>query len=98
MNNMAQRPEVEGFFDEATSTVTFVVKDPDSMACAVVDSVLDFDYSSGRIAFDHADAIIAYVRDKGWQVEWLIETHAHADHLSAAGCGAGVRSADAHRR
>ena len=72
------------FFDPATNTISYIVRDPQSKACAIIDSVMDFDYSSGRISFEHADAIIAHVRDKGWQVEWLIETHAHADHLSAA--------------
>ena len=77
-------PDVVPFFDPATNTISYIVRDPQSKACAIIDSVMDFDYSSGRISFEHADAIIAYVRDKGWQVEWLIETHAHADHLSAA--------------
>ena len=77
-------PDVVPFFDPATNTISYIVRDPQSNACAIIDSVMDFDYSSGRISFEHADAIIAYVRDKGWQVEWLIETHAHADHLSAA--------------
>jgi len=77
-------PEVVPFFDAATNTISYIVRDPHSTACAIIDSVMDFDYSSGRISFDHADAIIAYVREKDLQVEWLIETHAHADHLSAA--------------
>ena len=77
-------PDVVPFFDPATNTISYIVRDPQSKACAIIDSVMDFDYSSGRISFEHADAIIAHVRDKGWQVEWLIETHAHADHLSAA--------------
>ena len=77
-------PDVVPFFDPATNTISYIVRDPQSNACAIIDSVMDFDYSSGRISFEHADAIIAHVRDKGWQVEWLIETHAHADHLSAA--------------
>jgi glyoxylase-like metal-dependent hydrolase (beta-lactamase superfamily II) len=77
-------PEVVPFFDPATNTISYIVRDPGSTACAVIDSVMDFDYASGRISFEHADAIIAYVKDQGWQVEWLIETHAHADHLSAA--------------
>ena len=78
------RPEVTAFFDPATNTISYVVRDPASTACAVVDSVMDIDYAAGRITFDHADAIIAFVRRENLQVEWLIETHVHADHLSAA--------------
>lgn len=78
------KPEVKAFFDEATFTVTFVVKDPTSTACAVVDSVLDFDYASGRTNTASADAVIAYIRAAGLTVEWILETHVHADHLSAA--------------
>lgn len=78
------KPEVVPFFDPATNTISYIVRDPNSTACAVVDSVMDFDYASGRISFEHADAIITHIQDKGWKLEWLIETHAHADHLSAA--------------
>ena len=78
------KPDVKAFFDEATFTVTFVVKDPESQACAIVDSVLDFDYASGRTDTRSADAVIAHVRDEGLEVEWILETHVHADHLSAA--------------
>lgn len=77
-------PEVSGFFDEATNTITYVVKDPASPHCAVIDSVLDFDYSSGRTDTRSADAVAAHVRDKGLTVDWILETHVHADHLSAA--------------
>ena len=82
--DLSVRPEVVPFFDPETNTISYVVRDPASTACAVIDSVMDFDYASGRISFEHADAIIAFVRQQGWTVEWLIETHAHADHLSAA--------------
>jgi len=82
--NMAVTPEVKAFFDPATNTITYVVKDPDSDACAVVDSVMDIDYAAGRITYDNADAVIAYIRENGLRVEWLLETHVHADHLSAA--------------
>jgi glyoxylase-like metal-dependent hydrolase (beta-lactamase superfamily II) len=78
------KPFVHAFFDEATNTVSFVVKDPDSRKCAIVDSVLDFDYSSGRTDTRSADAIIAYVQENDLDPEWLLETHVHADHLSAA--------------
>ncbi|MGE5267775.1 MAG: MBL fold metallo-hydrolase [Deltaproteobacteria bacterium] len=78
------RPEVKGFFDPQTNTVSYVVKDPGSAACAIIDSVMDIDYAAGRISYKSADAIFAYVKDRGLNVEWLIETHAHADHLSAA--------------
>lgn len=77
-------PEVKAFFDNATNTVSFLVKDPESTACAIVDSVLDFDYSSGRTDTKSADEIIAYVTAQGLSVEWILESHVHADHLSAA--------------
>tara|TARA_R110002020_G_scaffold37279_1_gene112740 strand:- start:254 stop:1138 length:885 start_codon:yes stop_codon:yes gene_type:complete len=78
------KPEVKGFFDPATNTISYVVRDPASKACAVVDSVMDIDYAAGRISHAHADEIVAYVQEHGLTVEWLIETHVHADHLSAA--------------
>ncbi len=77
-------PEVTSFFDDATNTITYVVRDPQGLACAVIDSVLDFDYASGRTDTKSADAVVAFIRDKGYRVEWLLETHVHADHLSAA--------------
>ena len=77
-------PQVKTFFDEPTNTFSYVVKDPASKACAIIDSVLDFDYASGRTDVRSADDIIAYVKDNGLQVEWILETHVHADHLSAA--------------
>ncbi len=82
--DMSQKPEVTGFFDPATNTVSYVVRDPASNACAAIDPVLDFDYASGRTSFGSAERIIAFIRDTGLKLEWLIETHAHADHLSAA--------------
>jgi glyoxylase-like metal-dependent hydrolase (beta-lactamase superfamily II) len=78
------RPEVTAFFDAATNTVSYIVKDPTSSSCAIVDSVLDIDYAAGRTRHDSADRILAYVREHGLSVEWHIETHVHADHLSAA--------------
>ncbi|MZR13919.1 MBL fold metallo-hydrolase [Maritimibacter sp. DP07] len=78
------KPDVKAFFDPATNTISYVVKDPNSQSCAIVDSVMDIDYAAGRITYDNADEIIQYVQDNDLKVEWLIETHVHADHLSAA--------------
>jgi len=78
------KPEVTAFFDEATFTVSFVVKDPNGSACAIVDSVLDFDYASGHTDTKSADEIIQYVKENNLEVQWLLESHVHADHLSAA--------------
>jgi glyoxylase-like metal-dependent hydrolase (beta-lactamase superfamily II) len=82
----AQRniPQLKAFFDKETFTVTYVVHDPDTKAAAVIDSVFNFDPSSGRTSFDSADKVIAYVNEQDLKIEWLLETHAHADHLSAA--------------
>ena len=77
-------PEVKAFFDDATNTVSYVVRDPSGSACAIVDSVLDFDHASGRTDTASADEIIQYVQSEGLKVEWILETHVHADHLSAA--------------
>ena len=82
--NMDVKPQVEAFFDEATNTISYVVKDSGSTACAVVDSVMDIDMAAGRITYAHADAMIAYIEREGLSLEWIIETHVHADHLSAA--------------
>ena len=82
--NMSVKPEVKAFFDADTNTISYVVKDPASNACAVVDSVMDIDYAAGRITYTHADQMIAWIRDNGLKLEWIIETHVHADHLSAA--------------
>ena len=82
--DISVRPEVEAFFDPATNTISYVVKDPSSKACAIIDSVMDIDYAAGRITYAHADAIIDYIRKNELKLEWIIETHVHADHLSAA--------------
>ncbi len=82
--NMNVRPVVQAFFDEATNTISYIAKDPTSASCAIVDSVMDIDYSAGRITYDHADELIRQIQTQGLQLEWIIETHVHADHLSAA--------------
>ncbi len=78
------KPDVTSFFDEATNTVSYVVRDPGGRACAVVDSVLDFDHAAARTDTASADAIIDFIRKNDLEVQWLLETHVHADHLSAA--------------
>ncbi len=78
------KPRVSAFFDQATFTVTYVVAEPDGPACAVVDPVLEFDVKSGRTGTKSADAVVERVRADGLEVAWLLETHAHADHLTAA--------------
>jgi glyoxylase-like metal-dependent hydrolase (beta-lactamase superfamily II) len=78
------QPQVKTFFDEPTFTATHVVHDPMTRKAAIIDSVLDFDQPSGKIGFSSADALIAYVEESGLELEWILETHAHADHMSAA--------------
>ena len=78
------RPSIAGFFDEATNTVSYVVHDPKTGEAAIIDSVLDFEAASGRTSNGSADRIIEYVTSNNLKVIWLIETHAHADHISAA--------------
>lgn len=82
--NLEPSPVVIPFFDEASNTVSYIVKDPDSQACAIIDSVLDIDYAAGNIDYHSADEIIAKVKQMELEVHWIIETHVHADHLSAA--------------
>ncbi|SFI32845.1 MBL fold metallo-hydrolase [Jannaschia pohangensis] len=82
--DMTTKPEVSAHFDEATNTISYIVKDPRSDHCAIIDSVMDIDYAAGRITFDHADALIAEIEARGLTLDWIIETHVHADHLSAA--------------
>jgi glyoxylase-like metal-dependent hydrolase (beta-lactamase superfamily II) len=84
MSGPATKPTVHGIFDPATWTVTYVVYDGPGSACAIIDSVLDYDLKSGRTQHTSADKVIAFVREHQLKVEWILETHAHADHLSAA--------------
>ena len=77
-------PQIKAFFDEPTFTVSYVVSDTQTRRAAIIDSVWNFDQASGRTSFESADAIVAYVQEQGLTVDWLLETHVHADHLSAA--------------
>ena len=82
--NMSVTPDVSAHFDEVSNTITYIVKDPASDHCAIIDSVMDIDYAAGRITYDHADRLIAEITSRGLTLDWIIETHVHADHLSAA--------------
>lgn len=84
MSAAEKKPTVHGIFDPATWTVTYVVYDAPGSACAIIDSVLDYDPKSGRTKHTSADKVVEFVRANGLKVEWILETHAHADHLSAA--------------
>lgn len=103
---MAGLPQVTALFDEATNTITYLVSDPATGRAAVIDSVLDFDAASGRTSTASAERLAVLVRERGLEVEWLLETHVHADHLSAApwlrarlggriGIGEGIREVQA---
>lgn len=81
---MHQHPDVTAFFDPQSNTISYLVKDPQSNSCAIVDAVMQFDYAAGRLSYDSADEIIAAIRDQNLDLEWIIETHVHADHLSGA--------------
>lgn len=81
---MSVQPEVRGYFDSATNTISYILKDPATDACAIVDSVMDIDYAAGRITYEHADRLIEEISRENLRLEWIIETHVHADHLSAA--------------
>lgn len=83
-SHAARRPQVKGFFDKRTWSVQYVVSDPATGKCAIVDPVLDFDEKAGATATTNADAILEYVRSRGLTVEWILDTHPHADHFSAA--------------
>jgi glyoxylase-like metal-dependent hydrolase (beta-lactamase superfamily II) len=82
--DISVEPEVEGFFEPDTNTISYIVKDPNSDACAIIDSVLDIDYAAGRLSYNSADRLIDVIEKRGLTLEWIIETHVHADHLSAA--------------
>ena len=82
--DLSIKPEVTAFFDPLTSTISYVVKDPHSDACAIIDSVTDIDYAAGRIAYEAADKMIECIKAHDLKLEWLVETHVHADHLSGA--------------
>ncbi len=84
MTSNAIKPQVHGIFDPATWTVTYVVYEKEGSECAVIDSVLDYDPKSGRTRTNSADKVIAFVREKQLKLTWILETHAHADHLTAA--------------
>ncbi len=100
--NMNVTPDVEAFFDPATNTISYVVSDSKTKACAIIDSVMDMDYAAGRLTYENADKMIDFIEQNKLKLEWLIETHVHADHLSAApyiqqklggkvGVGAGIK-------
>ena len=78
------KPDLKSFFDENTNTISYVVSDPGTKACAVIDAVLDFDTAAARTSTESADLIIDYVRGEGFHCDWVLDTHVHADHLSAA--------------
>ena len=82
--DMQTQPIVTPFFDARSNTISYVVQDPASPACAIIDAVMDIDYAAGALIFDEADQMIAHVRAEGLSLEWIIETHVHADHLSGA--------------
>ena len=81
---MNQKPDVKAFFDQQSNTISYVVKDPQSKFCAVIDAVMQFDYAAGRLSYDSADEMINYISSNQLTLEWIIETHVHADHLSGA--------------
>jgi glyoxylase-like metal-dependent hydrolase (beta-lactamase superfamily II) len=82
--NMEQSAKVDAFFEEKTNTISYIVTDLETKACAVIDSVMDIDYAAGRLTSESADKLIAHIQNNGLSLQWIIETHVHADHLSAA--------------
>ncbi|WP_018633432.1 MBL fold metallo-hydrolase [Neomegalonema perideroedes] len=81
---ISQKPEVSAFFDPRTWSLQYVAADPATKLCAIIDPVLDFDEKSGQTATENADRILAFIAEKGYRVEWILDTHPHADHFSAA--------------
>ncbi len=82
--SLDKRPDVSAFFDAQSNTISYVIKDPDSKSCAIIDAVMQFDYAAGRLSYESADEIIDFITSNGLHLEWIIETHVHADHLSGA--------------
>ena len=82
--DLTTKADVTAYFDESTNTITYLVKDPSSNHCAIIDSVMDMDYAAGRITYESADKIINEIQNRTLILDWIIETHVHADHLSAA--------------
>ena len=81
---LTHKPEVQGFFDARTNTISYVVADTVTKKCAIIDSVMDYEPHGATLFFENADAIVEYIKNKGYEVQWILETHVHADHLSAA--------------
>ncbi|WP_417580629.1 MBL fold metallo-hydrolase [Pelagibacterium sp.] len=81
---MSANPEVTGFYEPRTSSIQYVVVDPETKKCAIIDPVLDYDEKSGRTGTMQADTLLAFIKDEGYELEWILDTHPHADHFSAA--------------
>ena len=81
--SLDKRPDVSAFFDAQSNTISYVIKDPDSTSCAIIDAVMQFDYAAGRLSYEGADEIIDFITSNGLHLEWIIGTHVHAGHLSA---------------
>lgn len=82
--NLNEMPIVTGFFDSSSNTISYVVQEPGGPACAIIDPVMEYDQAAGRLTYEGADAIIAFIRENNLTLDWIIETHVHADHLSGA--------------
>jgi glyoxylase-like metal-dependent hydrolase (beta-lactamase superfamily II) len=93
----SRRPIVKGFYDPGTSSIQYVAACPVTKRCAIIDPVLDFDETSGKTGTRNADAILAYIAAQGFTVEWILDTHPHADHFSAATTKTEDGRPDCHR-